>query len=55
MVAALATALGEGLAPGFMGFFVPRVMNGFFSGVAQGVSCDTCRYSLGLSINPETN
>ncbi|KAL2784645.1 major facilitator superfamily domain-containing protein [Aspergillus keveii] len=36
MVAALATALGEGLAPGFMGFFVPRVMNGFFAGVAQG-------------------
>jgi presenilin-like A22 family membrane protease len=41
MIAALAAALGEGLAPGFMGFFVLRVMNGFFSGVAQGVSCGT--------------
>lgn len=38
MVAAFATAAGQAGSNGFIGFFVPRVMNGFFSGVAQGVS-----------------
>ena len=38
MVAAFATAVGQANSHGFIGFFVPRVMNGFFSGVAQGVS-----------------
>ena len=38
MVAAFATAIGQAGSHGFIGFFVPRVMNGFFAGVAQGVS-----------------
>lgn len=37
MVAAFATAAGQAGSIGFTGFFIPRVMNGFFSGVAQGV------------------
>ncbi|KAL2836398.1 major facilitator superfamily domain-containing protein [Aspergillus pseudoustus] len=36
MVGALATALGQALSHGFMGFFIPRDVNGFFSGIAQG-------------------
>ncbi|KAJ5096635.1 hypothetical protein N7456_007356 [Penicillium angulare] len=36
MFAAFATAAGQAGSNGFIGFFVPRVMNGFFSGVAQG-------------------
>ncbi|KAJ5934038.1 hypothetical protein N7466_003585 [Penicillium verhagenii] len=36
MVAAFATAAGQAGSNGFIGFFVPRVMNGFFTGVAQG-------------------
>ncbi|KAJ6024477.1 hypothetical protein N7540_005274 [Penicillium herquei] len=36
MVAAFATAAGQAGSIGFIGFFIPRVMNGFFSGVAQG-------------------
>ena len=36
-VIALATAIGQAGSHGFIGFFVPRVMNGFFAGAAQGV------------------
>lgn len=48
MVAAFATAAGQAGSRGFTGFFVPRVMNGFFSGVAQGVSF------LSMSTNVES-
>ena len=37
MVIATATSLGQAGSHGFNGFFVPRVLNGFFSGAAQGV------------------
>ena len=37
-VIATATALGQAGSHGFNGFFVPRVLNGLFSGAAQGVS-----------------
>lgn len=37
MVVALATAAGQAGSHGFNGFFVPRVLNGFFAGAAQGV------------------
>jgi hypothetical protein len=37
MLAAFVTAIAEAGTSGFIGFFVPRVMNGFFAGVAQGV------------------
>ena len=43
MVAAFATAAGQAGSHGFIGFFVPRVMNGFFAGVGQGVSTGTAR------------
>ncbi|KAJ5756898.1 uncharacterized protein N7511_007080 [Penicillium nucicola] len=36
MVASFVTAAVQASSIGFIGFFVPRVMNGFFSGVAQG-------------------
>ncbi|KAF9887170.1 hypothetical protein FE257_010424 [Aspergillus nanangensis] len=36
MVAAFATSVGQAGSHGFIGFFIPRVMNGFFAGVAQG-------------------
>ncbi|KAL9607898.1 MAG: hypothetical protein Q9167_007236 [Letrouitia subvulpina] len=36
-VVALATAAGQAGSHGFNGFFVPRVLNGFFAGAAQGV------------------
>ncbi|KAL8930413.1 MAG: hypothetical protein Q9208_000597 [Pyrenodesmia sp. 3 TL-2023] len=36
MVVATATAAGQAGAHGFNGFFVPRVLNGFFAGAAQG-------------------
>lgn len=38
MVIATATAAGQAGSHGFNGFFVPRVLNGFFAGAAQGVS-----------------
>lgn len=38
MVAAFITSLAQAGSHGFMGFFVPRVLNGFFAGVAQGAS-----------------
>lgn len=37
ILAAFVTSIAEVATRGFMGFFVPRVMNGFFAGVAQGV------------------
>ena len=46
MVIATATALGQAGSHGFNGFFVPRVLNGFFSGAAQGVSGSTRSQSL---------
>ncbi|KAL8998443.1 MAG: hypothetical protein Q9169_002480 [Polycauliona sp. 2 TL-2023] len=36
MVIATATAAGQAGSHGFNGFFVPRVLNGFFAGAAQG-------------------
>ncbi|KAL8785942.1 MAG: hypothetical protein Q9213_003091 [Squamulea squamosa] len=36
MVVATATAAGQAGSRGFNGFFVPRVLNGFFAGAAQG-------------------
>ncbi|KAL8691295.1 MAG: hypothetical protein Q9224_004208 [Gallowayella concinna] len=36
MVVATATAAGQAGSHGFSGFFVPRVLNGFFAGAAQG-------------------
>ncbi|KAL8665818.1 MAG: hypothetical protein Q9202_001940 [Teloschistes flavicans] len=36
MVIATATAAGQAGSHGFIGFFVPRVLNGFFAGAAQG-------------------
>ncbi|KAL8673339.1 MAG: hypothetical protein Q9168_002218 [Polycauliona sp. 1 TL-2023] len=36
MVVATATAAGQAGSHGFNGFFVPRVLNGFFAGAAQG-------------------
>ncbi|KAL5335037.1 major facilitator superfamily domain-containing protein [Aspergillus crustosus] len=36
MVGAIATAVAGACSHGFMGYFVPRVMNGFFAGAAQG-------------------
>lgn len=38
MLAAFVTSIADVATRGFMGFFVPRVMNGFFAGAAQGVS-----------------
>ena len=38
MVIATATAAGQAGSHGFDGFFVPRVLNGFNAGAAQGVS-----------------
>ena len=53
MVIATATALGQAGSHGFNGFFVPRVLNGFFSGAAQGVSVSSHRHSLvGTNQNP---
>lgn len=40
MLAAFVTSAAQAGTKGFIGFFVPRIMNGFFSGVAQGVSID---------------
>lgn len=37
MVIATATAAGQAGSHGFNGFFIPRVLNGFFAGAAQGV------------------
>ncbi|OAQ65542.2 major facilitator superfamily protein [Pochonia chlamydosporia 170] len=36
MLAAFVTSIADVATRGFMGFFVPRVMNGFFAGAAQG-------------------
>ncbi|KAL9027814.1 MAG: hypothetical protein Q9180_007272, partial [Flavoplaca navasiana] len=36
MIIATATAVGQAGSHGFNGFFVPRVLNGFFAGAAQG-------------------
>ncbi|KAI4192060.1 MAG: hypothetical protein LQ346_004513, partial [Caloplaca aetnensis] len=38
MVVATATAAGQAGSHGFNGFFVPRVLNGFFAGAAQGIN-----------------
>ncbi len=50
-VAAFATAAGQAGAHGFNGFFVPRVMNGFFAGAAQGVSICQIQGILGIVTN----
>lgn len=54
MVASFATAAGQAGSIGFTGFFIPRVMNGFFSEVAQGVSSIyiTSIYEVYLLIQP---
>ena len=46
MVIATATALGQAGSHGFNGFFVPRVLNGFFSGAAQGGRIPSHQHSL---------
>lgn len=36
-ILAFATVVGQAGSHGFASFFVPRVLNGFFAGAAQGV------------------